>query len=73
MEATPGIEPGFADLQSAASPLRHVASSAFWVKRTGSLSAQIGLVTWRPGGVPAGVVSAAPAPYNRRALPKVFS
>jgi hypothetical protein len=26
MEATPGIEPGFADLQSAASPLRHVAS-----------------------------------------------
>ena len=26
MEATPGIEPGFTDLQSAASPLRHVAS-----------------------------------------------
>ena len=26
MEATPGIEPGCADLQSAASPLRHVAS-----------------------------------------------
>lgn len=26
MEATPGIEPGYADLQSAASPLRHVAS-----------------------------------------------
>jgi hypothetical protein len=25
MEATPGIEPGYADLQSAASPLRHVA------------------------------------------------
>ena len=28
MEATPGIEPGFADLQSAASPLRHVASES---------------------------------------------
>jgi len=28
VEATPGIEPGFADLQSAASPLRHVASYA---------------------------------------------
>jgi hypothetical protein len=27
MEATPGIEPGFTDLQSAASPLRHVAST----------------------------------------------
>ena len=27
LEATPGIEPGCADLQSAASPLRHVASS----------------------------------------------
>lgn len=27
MEATPGIEPGYADLQSAASPLRHVAST----------------------------------------------
>ena len=26
LEATPGIEPGYADLQSAASPLRHVAS-----------------------------------------------
>ena len=26
LEATPGIEPGCADLQSAASPLRHVAS-----------------------------------------------
>ena len=25
LEATPGIEPGYADLQSAASPLRHVA------------------------------------------------
>ena len=25
MEATPGIEPGYADLQSDASPLRHVA------------------------------------------------
>ena len=25
VEATPGIEPGYADLQSAASPLRHVA------------------------------------------------
>src|ERR1700761_7623978 len=25
LEATPGIEPGFTDLQSAASPLRHVA------------------------------------------------
>src|SRR5437868_14549795 len=25
MDATPGIEPGYADLQSAASPLRHVA------------------------------------------------
>ena len=29
MEATPGIEPGYADLQSAASPLRHVAVIAF--------------------------------------------
>ena len=28
MEATPGIEPGFTDLQSAASPLRHVASES---------------------------------------------
>jgi hypothetical protein len=27
LEATPGIEPGFTDLQSAASPLRHVAFS----------------------------------------------
>ena len=27
VEATPGIEPGYTDLQSAASPLRHVASS----------------------------------------------
>ncbi len=27
MEATPGIEPGYTDLQSAASPLRHVANS----------------------------------------------
>ena len=27
LEATPGIEPGCADLQSAASPLRHVAPS----------------------------------------------
>ena len=27
LEATPGIEPGYADLQSAASPLRHVAST----------------------------------------------
>jgi hypothetical protein len=27
LEATPGIEPGFTDLQSAASPLRHVAST----------------------------------------------
>ena len=26
LEATPGIEPGCADLQSAASPLRHVAN-----------------------------------------------
>ena len=26
VEATPGIEPGFADLQSAASPLRHQAA-----------------------------------------------
>ena len=26
MEATPGIEPGYTDLQSAASPLRHVAT-----------------------------------------------
>ena len=26
LEATPGIEPGYTDLQSAASPLRHVAS-----------------------------------------------
>ena len=25
LEATPGIEPGYTDLQSAASPLRHVA------------------------------------------------
>ena len=25
LEATPGIEPGYADLQSATSPLRHVA------------------------------------------------
>jgi hypothetical protein len=25
MEASPGIEPGYADLQSAASPLRHEA------------------------------------------------
>jgi uncharacterized membrane protein YkvA (DUF1232 family) len=29
MEATPGIEPGYADLQSAASPLRHVASGSY--------------------------------------------
>ncbi len=29
LEATPGIEPGYADLQSAASPLRHVASGFF--------------------------------------------
>jgi hypothetical protein len=28
LEATPGIEPGYADLQSAASPLRHVAPRA---------------------------------------------
>ena len=28
LEASPGIEPGFADLQSAASPLRHEASAA---------------------------------------------
>ena len=28
MEATTGIEPGFTDLQSAASPLRHVASKS---------------------------------------------
>ena len=28
MEATSGIEPEYADLQSAASPLRHVASDA---------------------------------------------
>jgi hypothetical protein len=26
LEATPGIEPGYTDLQSAASPLRHVAN-----------------------------------------------
>ncbi len=28
LEATPGIEPGYTDLQSAASPLRHVANHA---------------------------------------------
>jgi hypothetical protein len=34
LEATPGIEPGCADLQSAASPLRHVANleaANYWI------------------------------------------
>jgi|KBSMisStaDraftv2_1062788.scaffolds.fasta_scaffold83942_1 hypothetical protein len=35
LEATPGIEPGFADLQSAASPLRHVAPYRFSVGKSG--------------------------------------
>ena len=30
VEATPGIEPGYADLQSAASPLRHVAPAPLY-------------------------------------------
>src|SRR6185369_2903449 len=30
LEATPGIEPGYADLQSAASPLRHVAPATLY-------------------------------------------
>ena len=35
LEATPGIEPGYTDLQSAASPLRHVAlGSGYLFART---------------------------------------
>jgi len=41
LEATPGIEPGYADLQSDASPLRHVAS----------------LITSSPGGATEGRVA----------------
>ena len=43
MEATPGIEPGYTDLQSAASPLRHVANRAGLlpsISRVSSLSCQ---------------------------------
>src|SRR5689334_12290614 len=35
LEATPGIEPGYADLQSAASPLRHVAKLVSSGRRVG--------------------------------------
>ena len=43
MEATPGIEPGYTDLQSAASPLRHVAEPAVAVgiAGTGTLSGEV--------------------------------
>ena len=32
LEASPGIEPGYKDLQSSASPLRHEASQACMIK-----------------------------------------
>ena len=34
LEASPGIEPGYTDLQSAASPLRHEASEVGLLKTT---------------------------------------
>lgn len=33
LEASPGIEPGYKDLQSSASPLRHEASRARYLSR----------------------------------------
>ncbi|MEN9874579.1 MAG: hypothetical protein RL186_1476, partial [Pseudomonadota bacterium] len=39
LEASPGIEPGYADLQSAASPLRHEAlTTRKWVGKLGRVS-----------------------------------
>jgi hypothetical protein len=66
MEATAGIEPAYTDLQSAASPLRHVANTG---KASGA-QAYIGAKAARQSRVK--LAFSAPFPHKRHDLPRIL-